>query len=64
MKYRRIDEDKAVVVEKAADGVDNGVADSADAPLPLRAQMQVAVFHQKVDAVRFWRDGVIDRRAR
>ena len=55
---RRIDQDEAVVVEEAADGVDDRVADLADGPLPLRAQVQVAVLHQEVDAVRLGRDRV------
>ena len=58
VKIGRIDQDEAVVVEVPADGVDDRVADLADGPLPLRAQVQVAVLHQEVDAVRLGRDRV------
>ena len=60
---RRIDQGKAVVVEEAADGVDDRMADPADAPRPLRPQVQMAVVHQEFDAVLLGRDGVILRRA-
>ena len=55
---RRVDQREAVVVEEPADRVDHRVADLADAPLPLRAEVQVAVLHQEVDAVGLGRDGV------
>ena len=35
------------------------MADFADAPLPLRAKVQVAVLQEEIDAVLFWRDRVI-----
>ena len=43
-EYGGVYEGKAIVVEESADGVDNGVADFADAPLALRAEVQVTVF--------------------
>jgi len=33
------------------------VADFADAPLALRAEVEVAVFEEKIGAVGLWRDG-------
>ena len=56
---RRIDEREAIIVEESPDGVDDRVADFADAPLSLRAKVQMAVFQEEIDAVLFWRDGVI-----
>ena len=56
---RGIDEREAIIVEEPSDGVDDGVADFADAPLSLRAKVQVAVLEEEIDAVLFWRDGVI-----
>ncbi len=58
-QYRGIDEREAIVVEEPSDGVDDRVADFADAPLSLRAKVQMAVFQEEIDAVFFWRDGVI-----
>ena len=58
-QYRGIDEREAIIVEEPPDGVDDRVADFADAPLPLRAKVQMAVLEEEIDAVLFWRDGVI-----
>ena len=39
----------------------DGMADFADTPLALRSQVQVAVLEEKIGAMRFRRDGVINR---
>ena len=49
---------KPLSLKIPADRVDDGVADLADGPLSLRAQPQVAVLHQEVDAVGLGRDRV------
>ncbi len=53
-----VDEGEAVIVEEAADRIDDGVTDLADAPLALGAEMQVAVAHEEIDAVGLGRDGI------
>ncbi len=47
-----------MVVEEPPDRIDHGVADLAQAPLALRAEVQVAVAHQEIDAVGLGRDGI------
>ena len=55
---RRVDQGELVVVEVPPDRVDHRMADLADAPLLLRTEVQVAVPHQELDAVRLGRDRV------
>ena len=57
-KDRRIGEDKAVVVEIIACSLDDLRADAQDGGLARRADPEMAMLHQKVDAVFLGRDGV------
>ena len=52
---------KPRVVEVVADGVDDLVADAEDRLLARRADPQVAVIHQEVDAVLLRRDRIVLR---
>ena len=55
---RRIGEDEAVVVEIVAGGLDDLRADAQDGGLARRANPEMAMLHQEIDAVLLGRDGI------
>ena len=54
----RIGQGESVAVEKIAGGADDFRAHAQDGRLARRAQPEVAVLHQEIDAVFFGRDGI------
>src|SRR4029077_20283359 len=54
----RIGQSEAAVVEEIAGRFDDFGTDTQDCRLPLRAHPEMAVLHQEIGAMLFWRDGI------
>ena len=60
---RRVGEDEALVVEEITHRADDFVAHAKDSGLLFGSNPEMAAIEQIVDAVLFWRNRIVDRRA-
>ena len=58
---RRVNQRKTIIIKKLPDSVDERMTDFAYAPRRLRTQMQMPILLEKINAVLFRRNRIIDR---